>query len=90
MTVCEIVSIYTNVGIIELQMAGGLGERCIEPWREVAAVCHDAAVFLDDGAGELLHWAGGVALLDGCIGVYDIFGELNHIARDFISKVCAN
>ena len=87
--VVEFVSIYTNVSNIKLQMAVALGERCIEPWREVAAVCHDAAVFLDDGAGELLHWAGGVALLDGSIGVYDLFGELNLIARDFISKVCA-
>ena len=82
------VSIYTNGGNIELQMAGSLGELCIDPWREVAAVCHDAAVFLDNGAGEILHWTGGVVLLDGSIGVYDLFGELSPIARDFISKVC--
>ena len=70
-------------------MAGlSLGEHCIRPWKEVAAVCHDAAVFLDDGAGELLHWAGGLALLEGCTGVYDLFGELSPVARDFISKVC--
>ena len=65
-----------------------VGEHCIRPWREVAAVCRDAAVFVDDGAGELLHWAGGLALLDGCIGVYDLFGELSPVARDFIAKVC--
>lgn len=68
-------------------MAVSLGEHCIRPWREVAAVCRDAAVFLDDGAGELLHWAGGLALLEGSIGVYDLFGELSPVARDFISKV---
>ena len=64
-----------------------VGEHCLGPWREVAAVCHDAAVFVDDGAGELLHWAGGLALLEGCIGVYDLFGELSPVARDFIAKV---
>ena len=65
-----------------------LNEHCVSAWQEVAAVCRDAAVFLDDGAGELLHWAGGLALLKGCVGVYDLFAELNPIARDFISKVC--
>ena len=65
-----------------------LGELCIGPWKEVAGVCRDAAVFLDDAAGELLHWAGGVALLNGSIAVYDLFGELSPVARDFISKVC--
>lgn len=64
-----------------------VGENCIRPWKEVSAVCSDAAVFVDDGAGELLHWAGGLALLEGCIGVYDLFGELSPIARDFIAKV---
>ena len=64
-----------------------VGEHCLHPWREIAAVCHDAAVFVDDGAGELLHWAGGLALLEGCIGVYDLFGELSPVARDFIAKV---
>ena len=65
-----------------------LSEHCVGAWQEVAAVCRDAAIFLDDGAGELLHWAGGLALLEGTVGVYDLFGELSPIARDFISKVC--
>ena len=65
-----------------------LGDACSRAWKEVAAVCHDAAVFLDDGAGETLHWTGGFSLLEGSVGVYDLFGELNPVARDFISKVC--
>ena len=69
-------------------MAGlKLGEHSIRPWKDVAAVCQDAAVFVDDGAGELLHWAGGLALLRGCVGVYDLFAELSPVARDFIAKV---
>ena len=69
-------------------MAGlKLGEHSTTPWKEVAAVCRDAAVFVDDGAGELLHWAGGLALLQGSVGVYDLFGDLSPLARDFIAKV---
>lgn len=58
-----------------------------QPWRSVGTVCKDAAVFLDDGAAELLHWAGGVKLLEGCVGVYDLHSDLNPVARDFIAAV---
>ena len=58
-----------------------------EPWQEIAKVCWDAAVFLDSGAAELLHWAGGVQLVEGCVGVYDMYSELSPVARDFIAMV---
>ena len=57
------------------------------PWRCVNVVCQGAAVFLDGGAAELLHWAGGVALLGDCVGVYDLYHDLNPVARDFIAAV---
>ena len=57
------------------------------PWQWVNAVCQGAAVFLDAGAAELLHWAGGVALLGDCVGVYDLYHDLNPVARDFIAAV---
>lgn len=67
--------------------ASALSELAIRPWKEVARVCKDAAVFLDDPAAELLHWAGGLELLGECVGVYDLYKDLNSIARDFIATV---
>lgn len=67
--------------------SSSLGEISRTTWESVGSVCKDAAVFVDDGAGELLHWAGGIALLDGCVGVYDLHSELPPIARDFIAAV---
>lgn len=58
-----------------------------EHWKAVRAVCRDAAVFVDDGAAELLHWAGGLQVLVGAVGVYDLHSELNAIAKDFIAAV---
>ena len=56
-------------------------------WTEVAALCGGAAVFLDSGAAELLHWAGGVRLLGDCVGVYDLYQDLSPVARDYIAMV---
>ena len=56
-------------------------------WRKVARVCEGAAVFLDETAGELLHWAGGLQLLGQCVGCYDLYKDLNAVARDFIAEV---
>lgn len=58
------------------------------PWEIVSKVSKDAAVFLDDESAQLLHWAGGVKLLSGCVGVYSFFSEVNAVARDFIAAVC--
>ena len=58
-----------------------------EAWKAVNAVCRDAAVFVDDGAAELLHWAGGIQQLEGAVGVYDLHSQLNAIAKDFIAAV---
>ena len=58
-------------------------------WREVSSVCRDSAVFLDSGAAEVLHWAGGVRLLGDCVGVYDLYRVLSPVARDFIAMVGA-
>ena len=54
---------------------------------EVSSLCGGAAVFLDNGAAELLHWAGGVRLLGDCVGVYDLYQDLSPVARDFIAMV---
>ena len=62
-------------------------ESSRSPWKEVARVTQSAAVFLDGGAAEQLHWAGGVRLLGDCVGVYDIYQELSPVARDFIAMV---
>lgn len=67
--------------------SGSLCELSRQPWRGVAGVCRDAAVFLDDGAAELLHWAGGVRLLAGCVGCYNLHSELNTTSRHFIASV---
>ena len=56
-------------------------------WTEVSSLCGGAAVFLDSGAAELLHWAGGVRLLGDCVGVYDLYQDLSPVARDFIATV---
>ncbi|XP_064398020.1 sec1 family domain-containing protein 2-like isoform X2 [Halichondria panicea] len=66
-------------------MAFSQRDISISAWRKVADVCRDAAVFVDDNAAELLHWAGGLELLDGCTGMYSIYKELNSIAKDFIA-----
>lgn len=58
-----------------------------QPWREISKVCQNAAVFLDGGAAELLHWAGGVQLLGSCVGVYDLYRDPSPVARDFIAAV---
>lgn len=58
------------------------------PWRKIASVCKNAAVFLDSNAAELLHWAGGLDMLGDCVGVYDILAELSAVAKDFIATVC--
>ncbi len=68
-------------------MASSQRDISISAWRKVADVCRDAAVFVDDNAAELLHWAGGLGLLDGCTGMYSIYKELNSIAKDFIATV---
>ncbi len=57
------------------------------PWRDVAQLCQNAAVFLDSSAAEQLHWAGGARLLGDCVGVYDVYQDLNPVARDFIAMV---
>ncbi len=59
------------------------------PWREVARLCHNAAMFLDGSAAEQLHWAGGVRLLGDCVGAYDLYRDLSPVARDFIAMVSA-
>ncbi len=59
---------------------------CFSAWKEVADVCKDAAVFVDDGAAELLHWAGGLELLEST-GVYNLYEDLNTVTRDFIAIV---
>ena len=64
-----------------------LKEIAVRPWKEVVDLCKDAAVFLDDSAADLLHWAGGLELLSGCLGVYDMYKDLNPVARDFIATV---
>ena len=56
-------------------------------WKQVAAVCEDAAVFLDAGAAEHLHWVGGLSLLGGCVGAYDLYVELGPVPRGFIAAV---
>ena len=58
------------------------------PWRNIASVCKNAAVFLDSNAAELLHWAGGLDMLGDCVGVYDVLTELSTVAKDFIATVC--
>ena len=67
-----------------------IGELTCKPWRTLGGVCKDAAVFLDDGAAELLHWAGGMKLLPGSVGLYDLHAQLNPVARDFIAAVCTS
>ena len=56
-------------------------------WDRVRKVSEDAAVFIDGGAAEVLHWAGGIQLLGRCVGVYDLYDELNPVARNFIATV---
>lgn len=58
-----------------------------DPWRLVADVSEEAAIFLDDCAGELLHYAGGVELLGGIVGAYHLYMALNPVARDLIAQV---
>jgi len=58
-----------------------------QPWKSISNICKDAAVFLDDCCAELLHWAGGVELLGGTVGIYNLYGDLTQIARDFIASV---
>ncbi len=58
-----------------------------QPWKNIENICKDAAVFLDDSCGELLHWAGGVELLKGSMGVYDLYSDLPSLARDYIASV---
>ena len=65
-------------------MAGCIAQQ---PWKSISSICKDAAVFLDDSCAELLHWAGGVELLGGAVGIYDLYGDLTQIARDFIASV---
>lgn len=69
---------------IELQEMTAHSRRL---WTEVSSLCGGAAVFLDSGAAELLHWAGGVRLLGDCVGVYDLYQDLSPVARDFIAMV---
>ena len=64
-----------------------LAEIAARPWKEVAVLSKDAAVFVDDSAAELLHWAGGLQLLNDSLGVYDMYKDLNPVARDFIASV---
>lgn len=56
-------------------------------WKRIASVCEDAAVFLDRGAAEHLHWVGGMGLLGRCVGAYDLYEELGPVARNFIAMV---
>ncbi len=70
--------------------SAAIAEASLRPWVTVGGVCRDAAVFVDDGAAELLHWAGGIQLLKGCVGIYDLYSELSPVARDFIAAVCSN
>ena len=58
-----------------------------EPWRRVATVSEEAAVFFDDCSAELLHYAGGVALLGRIVGAYHLYKPLNPVARDLIAQV---
>ena len=69
-------------------MSTTLNELGTRPWKEVSSLCKDAAVFVDENAAELLHWAGGIELLGECVGVYDLYKDLSPIARDFIATVC--
>lgn len=64
-----------------------LKEIAINRWKKVSDTCKDAAVFIDDNAAELLHWAGGLEVLEGCVGVYNMYKELNSLAKDFIAAV---
>ena len=65
----------------------GLRTLSQQPWKSIENVCKDAAVFLDNSCAELLHWAGGVELLGGSVGIYDLYGELSPITKDFIASV---
>ena len=67
--------------------AQDLRELARKPWKSIQSLCKDAAVFVDGGAAELLHWAGGVKLLKSCVGVMDLATDLTLIARDFIASV---
>ena len=69
------------------KLSASLSELSSRLWTTVGRVCKDAAVFLDDGAAELLHWAGGLKLIQGCVGAYDLHSELSGVARDFIAAV---
>ena len=67
--------------------SGSLSHLAKKPWESISEVCKDAAVFLDDGAAELLHWAGGIELLSNCVGVYDLNSQLSAPTRSFIAAV---
>ena len=59
----------------------------MEAWRQVAGCSGDAAVFLDNCAGELLHYVGGVQVLGEPVGVYNLYSSLNPVARNIIAQV---
>ena len=67
-----------------------LKELARQLWKSIENLCKDAAVFVDDSSAELLHWAGGVELLSGCVGVFDLFTDLTPVARDFIASVSSS
>lgn len=65
----------------------GLRDLASQPWKSIQNICKDAAVFVDDSCAELLHWAGGVELLRGCVGVHDLYSDLTPVASNFIASV---
>ena len=64
-----------------------LGDLSRAPWIHCSELLRDAALFVDQGTAELLHWAGGIAVLPPCTGVYDLYAPLGAVARDAIAKV---
>lgn len=75
---------------MNISRSQGLRELARQPWKSIENICKDAAVFLDDSSAELLHWAGGVELLSGCVGVHHLCTDLTPVARDFIASVSCN
>lgn len=64
------------------------------PWKRVVSVAEGASVFLDDAAGEILHWSEEEdlenSLIKVSLGVYSLYTDLNPIAKDFIAQVSKN
>jgi len=61
-----------------------------EAWKKIEMHARNAVVYLDAPSAELLHWAGGMALISSCYCVLDLFDTSSDsmVSFKYVSEAC--